>query len=153
MNNRSAALFQHRRNDILRTQEESPKVYAHRAVPDLQVQFVRTRISVVKQNGSVVIKHVDAAVLVERVLYELPDLILIADVGTEKEGIPTFTPRLPRNGLSALDIGIGGDNACTLSRKPGRHGFAQPACSAGDNGDLALQSHVDLHYGMLASLV
>jgi hypothetical protein len=114
---------------------------------------VRTCIFVVKQNGRVVIKHVDVAVLVERVLYELPHLILIADVGAKKQGIPAFTPRLSRDGLAVLDIRIGGDEACTLSRKPGRHGFAQPACSAGDNGDLTLQSHVALHYGMVASPV
>src|ERR1700749_158461 len=97
MDDRAAALLQHVGNGMLAAEERTPQIHPKHAFPQLQAQLVNPRVPIVKENGSVVVKHIHASKLGERSLQQRAHFALLRDIRADKDALSSLLPNLFRD--------------------------------------------------------
>ena len=131
-------LLEHHRQHMLHAQEDADHVDVEHPAKRLQRIF-RDRRDVALDAG-IVVEHVDGAELVDGGADIVGDLVLAGDIGGDRQRLRRGRQILDR-GLQVLLLAVDCDNTrAALGQQPHGRG-ADDAGSAGDDGDLAVQTN------------
>jgi hypothetical protein len=135
-------LFEHHRQHMLQPEEHADHVDVDDAAKRFQ-RILGDRFDLTFDAG-IVVEHIDGAELVARGSDIAGDLVLLRDIGRHRQGLRGGRQILD-GGLEVLLPAVDGDDAGpAFGQKPDRGG-SNDAGSAGDDGDLAVQTNMIGH--------